>query len=50
MTRWKWTIESVKFELEDRGDSLADRGAGNESSDFFDLDGHHKADCDHEWT
>jgi hypothetical protein len=50
MTQWKWTIEGVKFELEDRGNSLGDRGAGNESSDFFDLDGHCRADRDREWT
>jgi hypothetical protein len=34
----------------DRGDSLWDHGAGGESGDFFDLDGHHRAGHDCEST
>jgi hypothetical protein len=43
-------VEGAKFELEDRGDSLGDCGAGNGSGDFFNLDRHRRADCDCEWT
>lgn len=34
----------------DRGDFLRDCGAGGESGDFFDLDGHRRADRDCEST